>query len=190
MVRRIFTLTSALSLLLCVATVMLWVRSYLRQDIVRYTTATSDWSLRSDSGRTWIEGKEYPAAYPPGWRIEEDGVHADPLGWSYTIEKYTVGMSLWDLENMSGKSGTGWSFRRLGFAAAAWRAKYPSMQSPNRVRIVVLPDWFIIALLTVYPTFRAMVFRRRYTPGICRNCGYDVRASCDRCPECGSAVPK
>lgn len=30
---------------------------------------------------------------------------------------------------------------------------------------------------------------RRSSVGVCEHCGYDIRASAERCPECGLAVP-
>ncbi|HEY7117172.1 MAG TPA: hypothetical protein VH475_11320, partial [Tepidisphaeraceae bacterium] len=58
---------------------------------------------------------------------------------------------------------------------------------------LTLPHWFAAALLFL-PTFARLAGlwrdRRRYAPGHCRQCGYDLRASPDRCPECGWQAPK
>jgi hypothetical protein len=46
---------------------------------------------------------------------------------------------------------------------------------------------------TLLPTLwllRRRRVRRRIRRGLCPACGYDVRASPGRCPECGSATPK
>jgi hypothetical protein len=54
---------------------------------------------------------------------------------------------------------------------------------------IALPLWFI-GLATLAPALlwlkRWRVARRRAGRGICRKCGYDLRATPERCPECGT----
>jgi len=62
--------------------------------------------------------------------------------------------------------------------------------------MVRVPYWFLLVLFAVFPATRAraarraLVARRRREQGLCVRCGYDVRASPERCPECGAAVPR
>jgi hypothetical protein len=61
------------------------------------------------------------------------------------------------------------------------------------VRTVVLPDWFTCLLAAALPAFwiRLTVRRRRRRRlGLCARCGYDLRASFGRCPECGTVTSK
>jgi hypothetical protein len=61
----------------------------------------------------------------------------------------------------------------------------------ERVHIWGVPHWFPACLLMlplmwiVYSYFRTRA-ERRIAQGLCGNCGYDMRASPDRCPECGT----
>ena len=66
--------------------------------------------------------------------------------------------------------GVGWQY---GYAAMRW------VQIPLSLLTV------ITGILPVVYVQRARRRRRADTPR-CRNCGYDLRATPDRCPECGS----
>jgi hypothetical protein len=61
-------------------------------------------------------------------------------------------------------------------------------------RAFSVPYWFLMALWGVVPIrwFRAWGKQRRRRRlnrlGLCMQCGYDLRASKERCPECGAAI--
>ena len=58
-------------------------------------------------------------------------------------------------------------------------------------RYIVMPFWYPVALLSVALLLGLRKFwKRRHwgSPGVCRACGYDVRFSGERCPECGEAI--
>ena len=82
---------------------------------------------------------------------------------------------------------TAWN--RLGF----WRW-------PNAMRIVnknnelvqhqswIVPRWLVLLPLTLPAwawAFTTLRRRRKAKRGLCANCGYDLRATPGRCPECG-----
>jgi hypothetical protein len=55
-------------------------------------------------------------------------------------------------------------------------------------RIYAASDWLLAALAAALPACRFRNLwrnRRRRRLGICPACGYDLRATPDRCPECG-----
>ncbi len=77
--------------------------------------------------------------------------------------------------------------RPLGFRWGQFQAGGP----PAAMSYVVVPYWPLGTAAVALPVVVAVsVRRRRRTPmaGRCRRCGYDLRATPGRCPECG-AVP-
>ena len=56
----------------------------------------------------------------------------------------------------------------------------------GRELVVGVPRWSLCLLLAVPAAARFAWRSRRRNPGHCRQCGYDLRATPDRCPECGA----
>ncbi|HZN65272.1 MAG TPA: hypothetical protein VFB66_08200 [Tepidisphaeraceae bacterium] len=68
--------------------------------------------------------------------------------------------------------------------------QYPDANGvPTRYRYFEVPYWFLAAVMAGPAAWAAWTawhyLRSRRRPGHCAGCGYDLRASADRCPECG-----
>jgi hypothetical protein len=170
MARRLFTVLSALSLLLCVAVAVLWVRSYLRSDELVWTAeqvrdgvvlATRDTRLRSSRG--WWSHSEFVDR--DEWRDGPltDRIERRSFEWRRTPRSLDV-----------------------QFSATRFGGELP------------VPYWLIclVLLLPLGIRFRRPVLRcvsseyrerERRSFGLCPACGYDLRATPDRCPECGTS---
>ncbi len=118
------------------------------------------------------------------------------------------GLLVMELENpQSGQIAAGWSYfpkslpRRwhhgrglLGFAAYESASRHYLRLPPTTLRGVVVPWWFIFALsstpaaLWLRSRRRARRIIARAARSRCIHCGYDIRFSPARCPECGEAV--
>jgi hypothetical protein len=70
--------------------------------------------------------------------------------------------------------------------------KFGGLRGPNgSLWNLRVPYWFATAVLLVPPAWWVAWARRawkRRRGGLCRTCGYDLRASAEVCPECGARV--
>jgi hypothetical protein len=65
----------------------------------------------------------------------------------------------------------------------------------GRAHVVIVPFWFVAIAMTLLLLLvlrsESLARRRRWraSHGCCVQCGYDLRASSERCPECGVVIP-
>jgi hypothetical protein len=187
--RTLLTIATALSAVLCVAVVVLWIRGHFVVDGIEWVSPAGP---APSEVREWYFGSAYGTIF-----ISRAGVTIPRLD--------AVQSAAWDAWRARISSGVGWKSRPLrngippssGFIFAHDRDDVPTAWSPgvtvrlDRLRIG-LPNWLIALVTAILPAWAALrYFRRRRvrTIGHCTKCGYDLRATPDRCPECGT-VPR
>jgi hypothetical protein len=198
MVARIRQFFAGLSLLLCLGTALLWVRSYWASDAVSWQSRPivdmRDYEQRLDSGTP-------TPLPPPTWNIsvcssrgglaievlrQSDlgsmGLFPDDSGWHYERGSAEI------YPEHSLELPYAWNSPHvLGFQFG----RYIDSDNGNSQQYVIAPLASIAGVLGLLPGVEAWLTIRRRTRrrrGQCPGCGYDLRASKDRCPECGRSV--
>lgn len=80
-----------------------------------------------------------------------------------------------------------------GFSMVGWQYSFPMGQrsGTGHGAYVEVPYWMLIVLFGFLPALWLGISwskRWRFQPGLCFVCGYDLRATPERCPECGTEV--
>ncbi len=178
--RFVLYILAALLVLPAILSILLWVRSYRVSDDLKWDSAkqtSGRWEhvqrgLYTGPGkfvyyrRPWVTYRE--AGHPPKTGITVD--HYAPTDPATVFPSWTNG---------SGRFGF-WSVKDFWVVGS---------------RAVAIPFWVptAIGVLLGIPALllarRSAVraHRRRY--GLCISCGYDLRESKERCPECGWEIP-
>jgi hypothetical protein len=152
------------------------IRSFWRCDSISWSDGSRFGSLISSGGRinftfsdwekktAWNPGISFSSgirrASPPHWeRVDESFQRRRWLGFEWTDSLYPLS-----------DSKTSLSFRMPTY------------------RLIAAPYWAVsglLAALLIRPVLTLVRRRARLRSGLCPNCGYDLRESPSRCPECG-----
>ncbi len=153
----IFKGLTVLSLLPCVATAVFWIRSYYREDFLYFYCGNSYAMALSYPGVATVEITRYQHTLEP-----------PPKRWDYASEP---------------ANQTALHWKRLGFC----HRSEPALDGIRHVNC--FPFWFLCALTALPPVLmgtRRIRRRSRREMCFCPVCNYDLRATPDRCPECGT----
>ena len=168
-----------LSLLLCLATAGVWVRSYWVNFRLQQASRIEPWQIREvviGQGRiVWLRSA-YANEQPP-WGSFELFVGDE------TVSPYTRPIE----DDWPGLNSH--RFARWGFAAMDEEGE--TFGGRARFTAAMVPMWCAIVPFLILPTpwcWRTIVHCRRGRRGLCLACGYDLRATPERCPECGTVV--
>jgi hypothetical protein len=162
----LLNLLTALSLLLCVGIVALWVKGYqwggafeVRVNGVAYQVA---WPV----GRVALAARPAAAPHPPlGYEL----IRHPPVDLD---QSYTRRAAFPPPADYHAFAGFGWLH-------------------DGGMRSVFAPAWLLALAAALLPAWhlprewRGRTTDRRRRRGQCLSCGYDLRATPDRCPECG-----
>jgi len=187
LLRILLSAATALSVLIGVAAAVLWPRSYSHEDEIQYDRV-SVWEARGEKIVSETQAYLSPRAGAVSVYVAREPAH-----------------SIWDGPNsgslrlalVHGSDCSGAvALERFGimYAPPASRLGFVYDSTPYLLgewRAYRIPYWALVAAACVLPALQlvaAVRRRRRRRSGRCLVCGYDLRATPERCPECGTVA--
>ena len=192
--RLLWRLIVVTSVVLSGLVVTLWIRDWSSHEgLLRLEYWQADSILYSSR---WVVGFDSTGAFGVANLRTSENTHgatiyqraeAPPQGWAYFRESPDPGPA--ELLAIPDAGDIHWGRLRLGTETLGIGGSDGLVE---KSRWLMIPDWLLATVFGVPPAVAAIrlwrTHRRRRRIGHCRRCGYDLRATPARCPECG-AVP-
>jgi len=153
----------------------MWWRSYSTADVFGWFRTGRSVVAAPDSGNIRV-ALIAPLGYQPRMSFT-----CNPLGPPAPFLPWSIRTTLGDID------------RRFGFAVRRGRFE-PYLGAGSAPDVFVVVSYGLLAVVTGVPPLSWLASRRWRRPrwmhwaevrGRCARCGYDLRATPDRCPECG-----
>jgi hypothetical protein len=170
--RKVLNSLAVLSLLLCAAFLSMWIRASFRRDVC--WLARDNWIVMADIAKN--------AAFV-GWSRTSDSDLGAPwrpiLEFHHGVLRPETGVNVWNVEE--GGAADYVHGEGAGFAFSIQDSSF------SKGFDLMIPLWFCVAVTAMLPAARYWLWRSaRNRAGSCAKCGYDLRATPNRCPECGT----
>jgi hypothetical protein len=191
---RLFTLFSLLSLALLLAYAFLWIRGFWLTDT--FNIGRAAYAGNQKTSRTLYLVSDN-CRFGIIYRLQHDDVSPDlmaalkrlsPFYFSHDTEPSGPFKLIF-----ADPGDPFWN--RLGFEYYDSSNVIYSTPPGYFDRTWAAPFWSVLLLFSILPACRLLALaqqrrtRRRARLGLCQRCGYDLRASKERCPECGTPIP-
>jgi 4-amino-4-deoxy-L-arabinose transferase-like glycosyltransferase len=179
MVRYLFSFVSTVSFVLCLASSLLWARSHLVHE--RYI-----WRTDSDLRGLINCNGTFQFQRASGLKVN----------WATGYERLGRSVGFWEMTSSHRAKrrieflGAGWYRGRVWFQA---QGSHPPPSFWFYYEVYVVSYWPVALSSSLFPLLWVARFWRRRSRrkhGLCLHCGYNLRASTVRCPECGTPVPE
>jgi hypothetical protein len=159
--------------MLCIVASAIWGWSQFKAALGGYATWNDSGQTWAVIGIGWSNGRVMAGCERFDMAAGSQGRGIFPTGWSWTDRR--------DIGPLD-ECGWGWFVQRThrnGVGSA--RGSDTTWRAIVRLWLVVL-CFSLLPAMWLYGTLR---HRSRTMQGACRHCGYDLRATPERCPECG-----
>jgi hypothetical protein len=182
MVRRtLHKLLASICFLLLLVTCLGWLVSYWFAWTLQ-RSANPDFKARLVGARLELRLEEFHNLRPAvDWSVSREIPNAGDLHWNW-----------WHLDRWSGPPGTsGWIFNCCGLETAHYHNnRSGGLNYSGDIHKIYVPFvYLLIGFAVVFAlSIRSLRNLPSILPGRCNACGYDLRATPSRCPECGQSA--